>query len=51
QDYVLRVRQLACRVCECYFAGRAEAGFPLADAPMRQAALEQWRQSAAAAPA
>ncbi len=40
QRYILRVRTLAKAVAESYFAARAALGFPLADADLRQQALE-----------
>ena len=40
QRYILRVRTLAKAVAESYYAARAALGFPLADADLRQQALE-----------
>jgi len=40
QRYILRVRTLAKAVAESYYAARAALGFPLADADLRQHALE-----------
>lgn len=40
QRYILRVRTLAKAVAESYYAARAALGFPLADADLREQALE-----------
>ena len=40
QRYILRVRTLAKAVAESYYAARAALGFPLADADLKQQALE-----------
>lgn len=46
QDYILRVRKLSRSVAEAYFQARADKGFPLATAELRQEALAGIRDAA-----
>ncbi|MFT7286424.1 MAG: glycyl-tRNA synthetase alpha chain [Halieaceae bacterium] len=47
QRYILRVRTIARACAEAYFRARAELGFPMADASLREQALASMQDTAA----